>query len=1136
MADKEDESNMTSEAEEGDCYSAAQLHGVVELTRSADPVVSPRMSGIKNEASSNCEELTLAVKDASESPVISEFLQGTVQEGTVLGQTSQVVSPLTGDGLLSERNIITSFVETPGIETVTTQDLSAVTSELVDSVSPATTTIIYVQPDGSFVEGTGLTAEEQRQLVEQLAKQQLVEVTENEAARIFEQQRAPPSHYIHSGALAPRELQQVIDQVSKAQQSASHVEQQIVVPTTQRLEPEQPQALPSVSLQPGSLFTTGSPVVDSSARQQPLCIVQNASQQLQNVAKQVALQQSQSQNGTRLIQKKQLETIRIQVQIPPSSQESKPRPSITPLAVGGAPKVGVAGGVNVSAPQIIHIAPVIGQQQYLLTNPGDPPIQLLVQRPAPLVSGAIPLQQKRPPTQTPVNGKASRPGPASSGPAPERKERHREKPKVRRPQKVQTRSGRVSRPPKHKVKDYKFIKTEDLADGRQSDSDDYSEISVEEEEGANGNPGSSRPPAPAVNVYLNAKTFKCCSCDKAYIGLGGLSRHYRLNPTHGEAGSAGPAAPIASAPVSAKPGGDSDALAASAIAMATQAADGTSTSTKQIAPSTTEPVTGATSAPALPPVQGGKAVVQPLQGAPLPSGPGRPRGTGRPGRPRSVAHPARRGRPGRPPKNPGVLQPPQRRARLKEVLQVCDDEDLMEMVLPRLAKVMTLWEFLLMKVDKGQLSRPQFADVYREFEQLHAQVKKMAHDHFSAPHGPGPHTALDVQDLQVCESLGIGHLLTQVKTSLPESAGVPGSQNSAKKAGQRETCKSLPPAKRFKAGKSVSETNEHGAAAHLRLNGTAVTGPAAGADSSHGSGEKTTPQDMCLVTGLPDPAPSPAGELGYRPMEVSPHPQTATLGFTELQTDISTEIGGPAQGPSLAVPEPMAAPGEEPAEVLNESDIADQMQQLERALSGHAVPLDHCYRASGTETPTAPTQGPDQSQHTLHTDSVGAPEDRAVCLGSAVEQTVTLRGTVEEAIALGSAVEQTVAIGGTVEEAIALGSAVEQTVAIGGTVEEAIALGSAVEQTVAIGGAVEEAVSFGGTMEFEVADGGQEQVLIQMEDGLIMHQPGGGVASERIVIVTSPDGTTMHIRTPDTVPLETVQALLGIDGGGQTEE
>ncbi|KAI1895013.1 hypothetical protein AGOR_G00101900 [Albula goreensis] len=571
MADKEDESNMTSEAEEGDCYSAAQLHGVVELTRSADPVVSPRMSGIKNEASNNCEELTLAVKDASESPVISEFLQGTIQEGTVLGQTSQVVSPLTGDGLLSERNIITSFVETPGIETVTTQDLSAVTSELVDSVSPATTTIIYVQPDGSFVEGTGLTAEEQRQLVEQLAKQQLVEVTENEAARIFEQQRAPPSHYIHSGALAPRELQQVIDQVSKAQQSASHVEQQIVVPTTQRLEPEQPQALPSVSFQPGSLFTTGSPVVDSSARQQPLCIVQNASQQLQNVAKQVALQQSQSQNGTRLIQKKQLETIRIQVQIPPSTQESKPRPSITPLAVGGAPKVGVAGGVNVSAPQIIHIAPVIGQQQYLLTNPGDPPIQLLVQRPAPL-----------------------------------RKERHREKPKVRRPQKVQTRSGRVSRPPKHKVKDYKFIKTEDLADGRQSDSDDYSEISVEEEEGANGNPGSSRPPAPAVNVYLNAKTFKCRSCDKAYIGLGGLSRHYRLNPTHGEAGAAGPAAPIASAPFSAKPGGDSDALAASAIAMATQAADGTSTSTKQIAPNPTEPVTGATSAPALPPVQRGR--------------------------------------------------------------------------------------------------------------------------------------------------------------------------------------------------------------------------------------------------------------------------------------------------------------------------------------------------------------------------------------------------------------------------------------------------------------------------------------------------------------------------------------------------
>ena len=49
----------------------------------------------------------------------------------------------------------------------------------------------------------------------------------------------------------------------------------------------------------------------------------------------------------------------------------------------------------------------------------------------------------------------------------------------------------------------------------------------------------------------------------------------------------------------------------------------------------------------------------------------------------------------------------------------------MEIVLPRLAKVITLWEFLLMKVEKGRPPKLHLADMYREFEALHKQVKKM---------------------------------------------------------------------------------------------------------------------------------------------------------------------------------------------------------------------------------------------------------------------------------------------------------------------------------------------------------------------------------------------------------------------------
>lgn len=53
-----------------------------------------------------------------------------------------------------------------------------------------------------------------------------------------------------------------------------------------------------------------------------------------------------------------------------------------------------------------------------------------------------------------------------------------------------------------------------------------------------------------------------------------------------------------------------------------------------------------------------------------------------------------------------------------------------------------------------------------------------------------------------------------------------------------------------------------------------------------------------------------------------------------------------------------------------------------------------------------------------------------------------------------------------------------------------------------------------------------EEIYIQTE-GLTVQlaEPG----SEGIVIVNGPDGTTMHIQTPEGVPLEAVQALLGIE-------
>lgn len=52
------------------------------------------------------------------------------------------------------------------------------------------------------------------------------------------------------------------------------------------------------------------------------------------------------------------------------------------------------------------------------------------------------------------------------------------------------------------------------------------------------------------------------------------------------------------------------------------------------------------------------------------------------------------------------------------------------------------------------------------------------------------------------------------------------------------------------------------------------------------------------------------------------------------------------------------------------------------------------------------------------------------------------------------------------------------------------------------------------------------EIYIQTE-GLTVQMAEPGL--DRIVIVNGPDGTTMHIQTPEGVPLEAVQALLGIE-------
>jgi len=66
-----------------------------------------------------------------------------------------------------------------------------------------------------------------------------------------------------------------------------------------------------------------------------------------------------------------------------------------------------------------------------------------------------------------------------------------------------------------------------------------------------------------------------------------------------------------------------------------------------------------------------------------------------------------------------------RRNRLKELMESCSKDEIMEVTLPHLARVFSLYEFLTMKVEKNKLSRVYFADIYKEYESIHKYLTNL---------------------------------------------------------------------------------------------------------------------------------------------------------------------------------------------------------------------------------------------------------------------------------------------------------------------------------------------------------------------------------------------------------------------------
>uniref|UniRef100_A8K0R7-2 Isoform 2 of Zinc finger protein 839 n=1 Tax=Homo sapiens TaxID=9606 RepID=A8K0R7-2 len=434
-------------------------------------------------------------------------------------------------------------------------------------------------------------------------------------------------------------------------------------------------------------------------------------------------------------------------------------------------------GLHIASPQLLRVQPLVRTepQSCFLSDLCQPPAQGFVQRPLPALQ-VVPAKRVPAPKAPDEQGSMLTPLSASdplavtslssSSAHPFISNLHtRHTEKLKKSLKVKTRSGRVSRPPKYKAKDYKFIKTEDLADGHLSDSDDYSELCVEEDEDQR----ERHALFDLSSCSLRPKSFKCQTCEKSYIGKGGLARHFKLNPGHGQLDPEMVLSEKASGstlrgcteertlsltslglsmPADPCEGGARSCLVTESARGGLQ--NGQSVDVEETLPS--EPENGALlrseryqgprrRACSETLAESRTAVLQQRRAAQLPGGP--------------AAAGEQRASPSK--------------ARLKEFLQQCDREDLVELALPQLAQVVTVYEFLLMKVEKDHLAKPFFPAIYKEFEELHKMVKKMCQDYLSSS-GLCSQETLEINNDKVAESLGITEFLRK-KEIHPDNLG-----------------------------------------------------------------------------------------------------------------------------------------------------------------------------------------------------------------------------------------------------------------------------------------------------------------------------------------------------------------------------
>ncbi|XP_069063409.1 zinc finger protein 839 isoform X2 [Pleurodeles waltl] len=902
----------------------------------------------------------------------------------------------------------------------------------------------------------------------------------------------------------------------------------------------------------------------------PMTFMQNAAQQLQSVAQHVALQ-NKLNAVTRLVQQK-LESIQIQIQ-PLKMKESheKPVPSLAAInpqnvkLVQPLDKTLNCSGLNPS-PQVIQIQPLTGngEQKFILQRSlSHLPIQLLVQRTLPHVGPASFAKETNPHMVPTISADVAFTEDKRVG-SLEKKQ------KLKKSLKVKTRSGRISRPPKHKAKDYKFIKTGDLADGHPSDSDDYSELSVEEE----GDATKKDVLFNSSNYILKPKTFKCESCEKCYIGKGGLARHYKLNPEHGNVNYVEQkAVPMIN--------GNNAQIVVDSVGK--HYASGNLSHGVACTNHESIPLPHAEEMDSICGQQSGKSVEadkssDPLHEdnvkvqwlPPMNAGPGRPKGCIRTDRTRKFERSRRRSRCPLPANSLACARVEhhilQRKSRLKELLQECEIEDLIELALPLLAKLVTVYQFLIMKVEKGHPAKPFFPDVYREFEKLHEAVQNMAQDHFNNFSYLNIQQTLEITNQKVAESLGI-----KEKKNRNENRNLTVSCDSSLKEGSRQlnmdishqnpahACpeqENVPPAKKMKsqnvcknklnicAGQNDLEKN------NLNSIQSAQKGSVWQQNEIVSASEKKSVvgEDICLET--------------YSASNTSSHTQTCKEfsnqkagidssnselllcpAYERLDYSQSVSFTQRSEGNfpnSKTQPEAMDTPLRPNCKSKGSADhhFENQNSTCKALNSETSVSMPLVNIADGQ------ILHPPNGQLSQHIDQ-GLQQDAINQCTLKVHVHSELNGTIDHIQHL----EDTFSGNLPTDNQFLYKTQSESSIhilqpSVTSKLKHSNELQCTGKEESNRHSELENVVNEVECISFDIANEGHElftqgyeQLFIPATDGLVMSCPGTSVLPqpEGIFIVTNGDGTTMHISTPGGVSLETVEALLAMEADGQSE-